>query len=62
MAGIFHPDEQMILRVGVELIYKKNETLFVIFERNRIYDDLFVRSIQDAKYMRSYRYLFRQET
>ena len=62
MAGIFHLDEQMILRVGVELIYKKNETLFVIFERNRIYDDLFVRCIQDAKYMRSYRYLFRQET
>ena len=52
MTGIFHPDEQMILRVGFKLIHKKVEAQLIVIERNRFYDDLIVRSIQDAKHMR----------
>ena len=52
MTGIFHSDEQMILRIGFKLIYKKVEAQLIVFERNRFYDDLIVRSIQDAKHMR----------
>ena len=52
MTGIFHPDEQMILGIGFKLIHKKVEAQLIVFERNRFYDDLIVRSIQDAKHMR----------